>query len=58
MDTGGILFHLKYSCELKAIMVAMGEKVDDKEINEMIKIADKSGSGGVNFGDLEELMLD
>ena len=39
-------------------MGKMGETVKGGEVEEMIKLADVSGSGGVNFSDLEALMLD
>jgi Ca2+-binding EF-hand superfamily protein len=44
--------------ELKEIFNALGEKIADDEIGQMIKIADKSGNGGVTFKDLEQLMLE
>jgi len=44
--------------ELKEIFTALGEKISDDEIGQMIKIADASGSGAVSFKDLEELMLE
>eukprot|EP00051_Salpingoeca_urceolata_P035203 m.28754 g.28754 ORF g.28754 m.28754 type:complete len:246 (+) comp8925_c0_seq1:1936-2673(+) len=43
--------------ELKVIMTKLGEKVSDQDLDEMIRVADKSGAGGVSFADFEKCIL-
>eukprot|EP00042_Codosiga_hollandica_P032100 m.200086 g.200086 ORF g.200086 m.200086 type:complete len:147 (+) comp53812_c0_seq1:113-553(+) len=44
--------------ELKEMMAKFGEKIDDKDLDEMIKVIDKSGTGTVSFADFEKAILD
>lgn len=46
------------AAELKIIMSGLGEKFTDKDIDDMIKVADKSGKGAVSFQDFEGVLLD
>eukprot|EP00048_Salpingoeca_helianthica_P014420 m.221616 g.221616 ORF g.221616 m.221616 type:complete len:145 (-) comp15846_c0_seq1:225-659(-) len=46
------------TAELKAIMTGLGEKFSDKDIDDMIRVADKSGSGKVSFQDFESVLIE
>ncbi|EDQ91637.1 uncharacterized protein MONBRDRAFT_35758 [Monosiga brevicollis MX1] len=43
--------------ELQEIMSALGEKFDDKDLDDMISSIDKSGSGAVSFADFEACIV-
>ena len=44
--------------ELKALLAALGEAVDESVINEMIAIADSNGDGKVNFDEFVKAVTD
>ncbi|EGD73107.1 hypothetical protein PTSG_04821 [Salpingoeca rosetta] len=43
--------------ELKVMMDRLGEKYEEKDLDEMIKTIDKSGNGAVSFEDFEACIL-
>jgi Ca2+-binding EF-hand superfamily protein len=43
--------------ELKSLMEKLGEKFEDKDLDEMIRLVDTSGSGSVSFADFEAAIL-
>lgn len=46
------------AAELKVIMTNLGEKFSDKDVDEMIKVVDKSGRGAVSFQDFEAVLIE
>eukprot|EP00049_Salpingoeca_infusionum_P004179 m.75454 g.75454 ORF g.75454 m.75454 type:complete len:148 (+) comp12452_c0_seq1:1812-2255(+) len=43
--------------ELKVLMDKLDEKYEDKDLDEMISLIDKSGSGAVSFADFEACIV-
>jgi len=44
------------SAELKEVMLSIGEKMNDKEVEQMIKEADTDGDGEINFTEFVKMM--
>lgn len=45
------------AAELRHIMTNMGEKLNDEEVDEMLKEADSDGSGKVNYAEFVKTMF-
>jgi chaperonin GroEL len=44
--------------DLKIILSKLGEKFSDKDLDDMMRLADKSKSGAVSFADFEAILLE
>lgn len=43
--------------QLRHVMISLGEKLTDKEVEQMMKEADLDGDGLVNYDDFFKLMM-
>ena len=42
--------------ELRHVMMNLGEKLSDDEVNELLREADANGDGGIDYGEFAEMM--
>lgn len=42
--------------ELKAVLTKMGEKLSEREFDEMVRVADSNGDGKIDYGEYVNLM--
>ncbi|KAH6973101.1 calmodulin-like protein [Ilyonectria sp. MPI-CAGE-AT-0026] len=44
--------------EIRQVMLSLGERLTEEEINEMLKVADKDGNGTIDYNEFVHIMTD